>query len=273
MRIILLTRNSELQIFCANFLWRKGLLTSVIIEEGCSFPKNRSSFDYRGLFDKFKGKFSDALNNPLGVIDYVRFIINKNKYFGSQELYNKQLLMTDYEELANGLPSMTVSDINSQQVKNVLQDSAPDIVLVFGTRLISSQLIESCSAKFINMHWGWSPDYRGEGIVSALAVQGGDALGVTLHLISSRIDGGNILYRSRPKLDRNDNFYSIGLKLTVLGSELFVKAIEKYKECGELVGEPQDLSKGFLYDSKYMRIHPELYRKAWKSIKKASLST
>lgn len=137
---------------------------------------------------------------------------------------------------------MTVSDINSQQVKSALYDLAPDIVLVFGTRLISSQLFESCSAKFINMHWGWSPDYRGEGIISALAIQGRDAVGVTVHLISSKIDGGNILYRSRPKIDSSDNFYSIGLKLTILGSELFVKVIEKYKECGELVGEPQDLA-------------------------------
>lgn len=268
MRIILLTRKSAFQIYCANYLWRKGLLTTVIFEEGSSIPTNISSFSYRRLYKKFIEMLTYTLNNPLVFFEYLRFIINKNKYFGSQELYNKKLLRKDYEVLVDGLYAVTVPIINSQQVKSVLQDLAPDIVFVFGTRLINSQLFESCSAKFINMHWGWSPDYRGEGIVSALAVQGEEALGVTIHLISSKIDGGNILYRSRPKVDSSDNFYSIGLRLTVLGCELMVKVVEKYKDCGLLVGESQDLSQGHLYDSKYMRSHIEFYHKAWERLKK-----
>jgi len=272
MRIILLTRNNEFQIFCANLLWRRGLLDLVILEEGYSFTRDRGGFKPYALFKKIKGIFPTILKRPLNFLEYVKYYFNRNKYFGSQEQYNMQILKHDYKTLAEKLPSMTVSDINSQQVRDALRRVGPDIVLVFGTRLIKSHLFDSHPAKFVNMHWGWSPDYRGEGIVSALATQGINALGVTVHLISSKIDGGDILYQLRPKVDKNDNFYSIGLKLTLLGIELFVKTIEKYKECGKLVGKPQDLSKGCLYDSKYMRSHPELYQKAWENLKSVSIS-
>lgn len=271
MRIVLLTRNSEFQIFCANLLWRRGLLNLVISEENYSFTRgDRRGFKPYALFKNIKIIFPNILKRPLSLIEYMRLYFSKNKYFGSQEQHDKRLLKYDYKALADGLPSIVVSDINSHQVRDALQNFSPDIVLVFGTRLIKSVLFDSHPAKYVNMHWGWSPDYRGEGIVSALATQGINALGVTVHLISSKIDGGDILYRIRPSIDANDNFYSIGLKLTLLGVELFIKSIDKYRKYGELVGEPQDLKKGRLYDSKYMRHHPELYQKAWKNLIKSS---
>jgi len=268
--MILLTRKSAFQIYCANYLWKKGLITTVIFEEGSSIPNSRGKINYPILWKKMMEILTSTLYKPFISFERLRFILNKNKYFGSQETYNKQILRDNYEKLDVGLVSMTVSDINSQQVKSIIQDLNPGLVIVFGTRLIKSQLFESCSAKFVNMHWGWSPDYRGEGIVSALAMQGKEALGVTVHLISSKIDGGNILYRARPEVDKSDNFYSIGLKLTILGIELLAKAVEKYKESGQLIGEPQDLAKGHLYNSKYMLSHIEFYCKAWKRLKKGS---
>lgn len=271
MHIVLLARKSEFQIFCANYLWRKGLIKLVIFEEGYSF-RSGASFKANDLYKNIKNIFPTIINRPLSLIDYLRYYTNRNKYYGSQELHNKRLLNIDYKALADGLPSIVVSDINADEVKKALQDSAPDLVLVFGTRLVKSQLFDSHPAKFINMHWGWSPDFRGEGIVSALASQGVNALGVTVHLISSKIDGGNILYRARPIVDKDDNFYSIGLKLALLGCALFVKVIEKYSECGELLGEPQDLKKGRLFDSKYMKSHPELYQSAWENLKSVSIS-
>ena len=101
-----------------------------------------------------------------------------------------------------------------------------------------------------------------------VALDGIDALGVTVHIISEKIDGGMILYRARPTVDRYDNFYSIGLKLSLLGCELFIRTIEQFRETDELIGKQQDLSKGNLYDFKFMRSHPEFYNKGWINLKK-----
>jgi methionyl-tRNA formyltransferase len=267
MRVILLTRNCPFQVFCANTLWRRGLLTSVIIEEGYSFPTGNSLKSHRVVTRNIRN-IASIVRARLGAsLDYAKFYFNRDKYFGSQELHNKRLLQADYHALAADLPAIVVRDVNSDQVKNAIRESSPQIVLVFGTRLLKPATFEGHSAKFVNMHWGWSPNYRGEGIVSALALEGPAALGVTVHLISSKADAGAILYQSRPTVDPDDNFYSIGLKLTLLGIDLFAKAIGRQRTMGELAANPQDLSKGRLFDSKYMKSHPELYNKAWNALK------
>lgn len=266
MRIVLLIRKSPLQIYCANYLYKKKSLDFVIFEEGESFGIYKKKVNVKELLKKIKLRLPEFLTKTLLFSQYIGYLINRKKYFGSQDHYNKTILGGDYEALSNNLSSVTVPNINSEKVRDILQAYNPDIVLVFGTRLINSLIFESCKAKFVNMHWGWSPNYRGEGIVSALAVEGISALGVTVHFISSKIDGGDILYRARPQINATDNFYSIGVKLTVIGTDLFLKVVERFNE-DNIFGEPQDLNKGFLYDSKYMRSHLDYYSKAWKRLK------
>ena len=93
-----------------------------------------------------------------------------------------------------------------------------------------STILSGIQCPFINMHWGWSPDYRGEGIIPALALEGPYALGVTVHLIDLGIDSGEIISRLRPEVDERDNFYSLGLKLCMLGTDLFKHAFYQFAQ-------------------------------------------
>lgn len=267
MKIVLLTRKSEFQIFCANNLWKRGLLSAVILEDGYSFQRRSGgkglslSSGWR-LFEKLIVFFS----KPSNIIENVHLYLNKPKYFGNQEFHNKRVLGDDYSDFLSEVPVKCVSNINSDEAKIILRELSPELVLVFGTCLIKTSVFESFKVNFVNLHWGWSPDFRGEGIISALAKSGSHALGVTIHSISSRIDGGNIYFQERPTVDKYDNFYSIGLKLTLIGTKLFIKYIEAL-ERGNLSGVPQDLTKGQLYSSKTMRSNPEIYRIAWRNLK------
>jgi folate-dependent phosphoribosylglycinamide formyltransferase PurN len=265
MKTVLLTRNSEFQIFCANFLWKKGLISAVIVEDGYSYPRSSEWLSVSGL-RKMWNKGSLLFSKPSNIIEYIWLHLSKPKYFGDQPFHNKRLLIVDYSELLNEIPVKRVSSVNSDEAKFILQKLEPELVLVFGTSLIKPSVFDSFKSKFVNMHWGWSPDFRGEGIVSALADSGVRGLGVTVHSISSKIDGGNIYFQARPTVDNEDNFYSIGLKLALLGTDLFIKSIKAFKE-GTLDGTPQDLTKGHLYSSKFMRSNPWLYQKAWRELK------
>ena len=58
------------------------------------------------------------------------------------------------------------------------------------------------------------------GIVTCLAKNDIKKLGVTIHEIGNKIDLGKIIERKIVKLDSNDNFYSIGLKMTVAAKNI-----------------------------------------------------
>lgn len=267
MRAVLLTRHSEFQIFCANQLWRSGLIAGAIVEGGVSFVRTSGPWSRFGVVRKNAGLLLGAtLRRPIVLADYARLFRNKERYFGSQALHNRRLLGSGFTAFEDDLPVVSVADINSATAQEALRELAPDVVLVFGTRLIKGEIFLSSPVPFINLHWGWSPDYRGDGIVPALAREGVGGLGVTVHRLSTRIDGGDILARARPSVDGQDNFYSIGLKLTLLGIGLLTKVLERYQRGEPLVGTPQDLSRGALFDSRYMKRHPRLYHDAWRNL-------
>ena len=165
---------------------------------------------------------------------------------------------------SNLLIKHKVENINNDTVINLIKKIKPKIVYVFGTGMISKNLINSINLKIINMHWGISPKYRGEGIITALAYSDFKHLGVTIHELNEKSDAGRIAYSTTIKVDKLDNFYSIGLKMTVLGTELFIKYCN---QISDPVFIEQDLSEGRLYNRKYMRLNSILYKRAWKNIK------
>ena len=277
MKIILLTRRSAFQIYCANKLANKGLLDCVIVEEGSSFATTKRKYPTaftRKLQRRLATLLKNTIRDPLYPIETIRFYKNRNKYFGfgMQDLFNKRILKHDYHDFSSSLVVEETVNINSEETLSLLESQQPDLVLVFGTRMIKRNIFECLSSPFINMHWGISPSYRGEGIVSALAIGGPKDLGVTVHHLSTLSDAGDILFQATPDVSYEDNFYSIGLKLSLLGTSLFERVVNEYLTKGAPKGYPQDLSKGFLYDTKYMENHLELYQQAWAMIKKESLS-
>jgi folate-dependent phosphoribosylglycinamide formyltransferase PurN len=172
---------------------------------------------------------------------------------GDRLFHNKRILGEENLSFNNNLQVIEVKSINTKQCIDILNGKNVEIVFVFGTGLLKKDILSLPNAIFINMHWGWSPNYRGEGIISALALEGEKGLGVTVHLCDLGADSGDILFREQPVLDSNDNIYSIGLKLTVIGTELFIKSYNNY--ClGQMKLTKQDLSKGINYTSgNYMK--------------------
>jgi folate-dependent phosphoribosylglycinamide formyltransferase PurN len=264
MKAAICMRLSAPQIYCANYLHKKGCLDAVVLESGSSFETETAGIK-RIL--KATGKLPGLLHSPEKLVHRLRYAINRSNYYGNQNNHNERILVSDFSELDPGLKVFRSNSINDEQCKEWLVNYKADLVFVFGISLIKKSVLSALQYPLINMHWGWSPNYRGEGIVSALAEKGPQALGVTVHLLDEKIDGGEILYRTRPTIDKTDNFYSIGVKLGKLGSELFELVYHDYKKSKALRGSPQKLSEGTLYSSAFMALHPEYYTRAWKNLR------
>ncbi len=123
------------------------------------------------------------------------------------------------------------SSVNDEACITRLEELKPDIVLVNGTRILSSGLLNRVQAVFINMHAGITPQYRGvHGAYWALAQNDPEHCGVTVHLVDKGIDTGGILFQARIQVTGSDNFVTYPYLQFGEGLTLIRKAIEAAKE-------------------------------------------
>ena len=119
------------------------------------------------------------------------------------------------------------SSVNEESCIHLLKELDPGIVIVNGTRIISSKVLESTKAVFINMHTGITPKYRGvHGGYWALANNDKENCGVTIHIVDKGVDTGGILYQSAIPVTRKDNFITYPYLQFGEGLPLMKKAID-----------------------------------------------
>ena len=77
----------------------------------------------------------------------------------------------------------------------------PDIILVYGTSILSQEIIDIPKIACLNLHWGLSPYYKGTHCTDwAIVNEEIDRIGVTVHLLDAGIDSGPIVSQARPAL-------------------------------------------------------------------------
>ena len=123
-----------------------------------------------------------------------------------QEILDKNNIKETEFELEK---TIEVTSINTEEGRKLLKKLNPDIVVIVTTRILSKKTLESINAKFINIHSGITPVYRGlHGAYWALINKDIDKCGVTVHLVDEGIDTGNILYQTNitDSITSKDNF-------------------------------------------------------------------
>jgi len=123
-----------------------------------------------------------------------------------------------------------VESINNQSTIDKLKSINPDFVFVNGTRIISKKVLNCINSKFINIHVGITPKYRGvHGGYWALYNNDSHLFGTTLHYIDSGIDTGGIIAQKVIQISKSDNFATYPIIQFVLGLNLLEESIHKIK--------------------------------------------
>ena len=90
-----------------------------------------------------------------------------------------------------------VESVNSAESIAMLQSLTPAVVVVLGTRIISSAVLDAVDCPFVNTHAGITPRYRGmHGGYWALTERRPDLVGTTVHLVDTGVDTGTVLGRA-----------------------------------------------------------------------------
>ncbi len=146
-----------------------------------------------------------------------------------------------------------VDSVNSASTIKLLQSLQPDLVIIHGTRILSAELLKSVDCKFMNIHAGITPKYRGvHGGYWALADNDPMNCGVTVHFVDKGIDTGEIIAQDNISPTSTDNFITYPYLQLAKGIELLLRAIKEHLD-GKL------LTKKAVGES-VLRHHPTLWQ-------------
>ena len=139
-------------------------------------------------------------------------------------------------------------DINSEKSVKEIIALNPDLIISYGCSIIRSRLLEVFENKFINIHLGISPYYRGSGTNFWPFVENElSAIGSTFMHIDRGIDTGDIIHQIRARIKKNDSIHSIGNRLIHDSTTECVKLIKHFDK---LKRYKKNNLKGRLYNNK-----------------------
>lgn len=153
----------------------------------------------------------------------------------------------------------SVSSVNSDECLRLLQQLKPDVVVVFGTRILSKKILQGINAPFINIHAGITPRYRGcHGAYWALVNGDGEHCGVTVHMVDAGIDTGSILAQETVPVTAKDNFATYPYLQIAIGLNLLRNAIQGIER-----GEGPVIENGL---NSALWFHPTLWGYLWNRV-------
>jgi folate-dependent phosphoribosylglycinamide formyltransferase PurN len=120
-------------------------------------------------------------------------------------------------------------EINNTDIINNIISQNPDLLVCYGASLIKGDLLKKFKDRFINVHLGLSPYYRGSGTnVWPMINMEPEFVGVTFMQIDEGIDTGEILHQIRAKIFLGDGPHSIGNRLIADMCECTKKIITNF---------------------------------------------
>jgi len=147
--------------------------------------------------------------------------------------------------------------VNSQDCIEWLHKEQATVVVLNGTRIVSSALLASCNAVFLNTHCGITPTYRGmHGGYWALVRGDIKNVGVTVHLVDAGIDTGDIVSQETIDIDEQDNFLTYPVKQYIAGIPLMRSAVANALAGNLRTFQRDDLPSSIWY-------HPTLWHYWW----------
>ena len=125
-------------------------------------------------------------------------------------------------------------------------DMGPDLLVCYGASLVRGALLDRFAGRFLNVHLGLSPWYRGSGTNVWPLIEGAPYMvGATFMHIDAGIDTGRILHQIRAGIFLGDSPHSIGNRLIREMTATYADLVARFDTLAD-VAQP-DPAQGRLY--------------------------
>lgn len=113
-------------------------------------------------------------------------------------------------------------ELNNDRTREFLRKVNPDLGITYGVHILDDETIGAVPGDLWNVHGGLSPEYRG--VITHFwpsYMLEPQMTGVTLHEITSEIDGGGIVHQTGGELVRGDGVHELACRtVESFGEEL-----------------------------------------------------
>ena len=148
--------------------------------------------------------------------------------------------------------------INSPSTAQAIKDINPDVACVFGTDILSSELIAVLPDFTFNVHLGLSPWYRGSATLFwpfyHLKPQ---FAGVTFHYLTAEPDAGDIIHQLTPTLLAGQTLHEVAAECVLQTPSAIINLLLMY-ESEEQIKSYRQLATGRVWRER--DFHPSLLR-------------
>jgi hypothetical protein len=132
-----------------------------------------------------------------------------------------------------------VPSANSTQAIELLRELDPRVVLLSGTRVLSRELLRAVPARFVNVHAGITPRYRGvHGAYWSLVARDPEHCGVTVHFVDTGIDTGPVIAQTTIRPTDQDNITTYPLLQLAAALPLLRAALRQLMDGDEFATVP-----------------------------------
>lgn len=187
--VVLMQGSHPRHFAIARMLRDGGHLRALVVEQRENFvPEPDPSWDphYQELFRMHFEKRSIAEKNTFGDVDP--------------------------EEICQGIPCLRVTkdELNSEKVLAFLKEHQAPMMLSYGVHRLSSDVLSLFPGNAFNIHGGLSPWFRGNSTLFwPFYFLKPNYAGMTIHRLTERLDGGEILHHSLPELRYGDGIHDV----------------------------------------------------------------
>jgi folate-dependent phosphoribosylglycinamide formyltransferase PurN len=138
---------------------------------------------------------------------------------------------------------ITRGDINDERFHEEITGLDPDLLVAYGCSIIRDPLLSTYQGRFLNVHLGLSPYYRGTGTNFWPLVNGEpEFVGATFMHLDEGVDTGAVLHQQRGRVNPGDTPHQIGNRLISDMMGTYREVIRKFEdlETAPAVPEPEE---------------------------------
>ncbi|MBO8219515.1 formyltransferase family protein [Prochlorococcus marinus] len=186
-----------------------------------------------------KSLLNRSINNNVSKIEKLHAAARDSS---ERDFFDTSIRLT--EDFSNPI-MIKKGEINDKYIIEKIIKINPDLIVCYGSSLIKEELINVFENRFLNVHLGLSPYYRGSGTnIWALINNEPHMVGATFMYLNKGIDTGKIIHQIRASIFLGDGPHSIGNRLIKEMSNLYKEIINKFNDLSQ---EVQPISQGKLY--------------------------
>ncbi len=142
-------------------------------------------------------------------------------------------------------PVFEYDDINDRQTVTRLNEIGPHVLMLAGCPIIRHAVIDCAELGCLNAHPAWLPGARGLDVVEWALVHG-RPLGVTVHLVTPKVDAGDIVHREELKPNSGETWAYFRNRVSGTQARHLASAARKLVD-GTIERTPHDLNQSTLY--------------------------